>query len=254
MTIKPISCIFTLPENILDNLNFIKDKYKSDVFYQKSEAILDYRLTASTINDLPFITCSAEFEPTLSDIVHELWHFYLKAYTGINNYNFGHNLKTEILNKINYNNSINDAQQNFPLIFVQLYSEVHHFYFFPKMDKKLKPFEDMEKDVNETDWTLKTCYFYDSVLSILSILRLLILEHYHFNVKTHLDTAQIYTQNELEKARELMEILKGYENASCEPLVIKKLITKLFLLNANLKAIKMDSSYIFINDTDILSN
>lgn len=119
-----------LPQESKQHLKFIRMAYGKDAVFKIEDGNL-YTLSATAKNMDPAIFCHSNFNPCLVDVIHEIWHLYIRAHFEIEMYDISEHLGNEML-------AYSLDRDRFEETFQNTYSTMEHYFFLSKMSHKHK--------------------------------------------------------------------------------------------------------------------
>lgn len=218
-----------LPKETLDQLDFICADFGREVEFV-IEDDKNFKLSASAENNIPIIKAASGLVVTEGDIIHEVWHLYMKSILKANNYNASDDLINEM---ISYSGSPEQFQYNF----FCLHSAVEHYYFLKKIALEYKPYAFLENSLEEV---LKnpTGTFSKGEQQQLAIdtLQVLILSEKPLNCDVALNHLKSICPAAFKLGSELFSIVKGFNEIIQEPVIMERCIRLLWEVTTEIES------------------
>jgi hypothetical protein len=229
-----------IPSETREQLDFIRNYFGHEVsIVENEEEELD--LSASVVDGIPIITRRPQYEPSTTDIIHEIWHLFLKANLKMINYNFCPDLQDEMI-------GVSGSKAKLVYVFTQLYSAVEHYFFLKRIDPKYNPYFFLESSLEEM-LSIKSTSF--SMLEIQSyavdVVQILILKE---GLKTgDCDVPLAYLKticpNAFEIGAKLFKKLAEFAAVEQEPEIMEQLVKILWFHDGDIRRIRKGQEIIF---------
>lgn len=219
----------SLSSKMLVRLNIIDNNIGHAIFVKVYEN--NFSISAEVKNNIPIISCREDFNFSITDISHEIWHLYIKAELGIHSYQFEGALKEHLI-------KFEGGRKNFIDKWEQLISGLEHFYFLPIMLKEnhkdcylfLENTLDGLGDINCNYEEGLAKLIIDSFNrdSALQVIHILILNNQSERANEFLDSFSRNNNTAYTLGLEAYNLIQNFTHINQEPDILKQLISLLW--------------------------
>ncbi|WP_418638351.1 hypothetical protein [Winogradskyella sp.] len=128
-----------LPDFSINQLREIEDEFGNKIQFEYHDKDLSLKASVSPDKEQPIISCRNNYSPSLDDIIHEIWHLFMKSKLNMIGYNLQRDFGTFFTELCDHSEDKRDE------LFMFLYSTIEHGFFFHKMiDEGFDPYNNSE--------------------------------------------------------------------------------------------------------------
>jgi hypothetical protein len=214
----------TLPSETIDQLDFVVAHFGREVEYVVVD-VSTFPLLAEVSDGIPQVTCRRTYTPELVDVIHEVWHLYMKAKLKIHNYNTSDKIEEILLKRL-------VTEEEWVEIVNNLYSAVEHFYFLGRMNPDLNPYSFLENSLEDymgIPETNPTSHFIR--MTALNVVQLYILHQAKNNCHDELGYIRSFYPSAYDLGMQILRLLENFEQIENEPQIMAESFKILFDFN-----------------------